>query len=850
MMPEPPSPCDAPPRDPPTSPAPLGPFVWSGLLLTAILLLFFGPTALRGQSLAEGEGVTYYLPMRELAAAAWKAGHWPAWNPFVYGGMPLLADCQAGVFYPPNMLFLVLPPVTAINVIRLAEHILSAWGMILLLRAQRASAPAALAGAVIYTFSGFMIAHMGHVSIINAAAWIPWICLTVSQWSERGGRWWLISGTLLWAVQFLAGHPQIVLYTGILVGMMLVLLAIHRRLAIRRTVAGLTLMAVVAVALSGVQLLPTLAMSAHTGRTFEPSYQLFQQYRLTIIHTPLLWIPFLFGTQDQTPLNFSWWGAWNFVEQAGYVGLLPWMLLPAAVFLPKARLRMGRGWTIIALAHLVLAWNVDTPVGRLLFHVPVYNAFESSGRHLIGMILALGMTTAIALDALRETAPDLSRRWTARGSKALIWVIGLLVVGGILGYEYAVVHLRLGLQLIPHHLAYRLRPWSQAPWAYIAPLAMAAVSAWALSRYAARPVHKRLYVLMAILFLDVASVAWLGAWRWRHESTRCPLPPKPLLAELLASPADAQAPPPRYLLFGDWATEYALNPQGNMVYRLAGLNGYGPFQLHRYHLMMSRMRHDGTLRDGGVLWPSRALDVWAGRYVIVRDLPADRVSATSVTDRPSALPGQPPDYRLVAAVDELRVFENLNAVPHAWLVNEVMVLPRADAVLTAITTGALPDGRTYEPGRLALVESMEDLARLRAKQPTTQPAGAAQVDWLEYAAHRLRLDVHAPRDATLVLAEPFIEGWSARIDGQETPIARVNYLLRGLPMSAGSHSVELTYTIPGLRKGIFMTALGGMALAAMIFWPRKGGGLQGNPVPAAPTMGTSRHANAAASAQS
>ena len=200
----------------------------AAVVLSAIIVAYYLPQALAGRSLGEGEGVIYYLPMRAAVADAWRNGRWPLWNPYVCGGMPLLADCQAGAFYPPNLLYLWFEPVVAMNIVVLGGHIVAAWGMVFLLRAYRVSAWAAGVGATAFVFSGFLVAHMGHVSIVNAAVWLPWLCVATHHWCAGGGRRWLVAAALLWATQFFAGHPQIVVYSAIIVGMQVVALLVRR----------------------------------------------------------------------------------------------------------------------------------------------------------------------------------------------------------------------------------------------------------------------------------------------------------------------------------------------------------------------------------------------------------------------------------------------------------------------------------------------------------------------------------------------------------------------------------------------------------------------------------------------
>lgn len=788
-------------------------YVLAGLVVSAVVGAYYLPQVLRGRSLGEGEGVTYYLPMRVLVADAWRQGQWPLWNPYTYGGMPLLADCQAAAFYPPNLLYLWLAPVTAMNIIMLGSHILAAWGMVFLLRAHRVSPLAASAGAIAFVFSGFMIAHMGHVTIANAAVWLPWLCLVAHGWCTDGRRRWLVAGAVLWAMQFLAGHPQIVVYAGILVVMQIVALWRRGACSVWRGFGGLVLIGVIAIALCGVQIAPTLALSRQTGRDFSASMALFENYRFSLQYTPLLWAPYLLGTQAETPLHWTWWGDWNFVEQAGYVGLLPWMLLPAAMCLPGGRSRGGRAWAIIGGLHLLLAWNTDTPLGRLLFCVPIYNGFEAAGRHLLGLVLSLAMCTGIGLEALAESNRLRRLRWSRRGVWLVVIIVLAVLAGGLWGYEYAAVHFHYGLGLIDGRPAPASRPWMLAPWAWIVPIVATTLSAAALLCYARHGRWRGQLFVIAVLLLDVGAAGYLCAWRWRHDGTYRPTPPADDVARLLVASTVSQ-PTPRYILFGPWGNDYALNAQGNMLFRLASLNGYGPFQLRRFHAMVGHMHHDGIVADPGLLAPSRALDLWACRYVVVRARTDDPLpAALAVRSR----------YHPVAATDELQVYENLDALPHVRFTDEVVVLADDEAVLGVIHTGELPDGRLFDTARITLVTSEASRQQLAGEATTTAPVPMAwSLRWEAYEPNRLRIVVDSDSGGVLNLAEPWLAGWNAYLDGDTpVPIVRANYMLRAVRMPPGPHTLEMRYEPTAHRRGVVASGAGAAAWVALACWPRR-----------------------------
>ena len=125
--------------------------------------------------LAPGDGYQAYLPWFTEAAQAWRHGHLPGWNPWSFAGSPLLAIGQAGVYYPPNWLHVLLPPVMAMNVVMVAQFVIAGVGAWLLARHLTGDAAGAAVAGVSFALCGFMFGQISHASLIASAAWMPWV---------------------------------------------------------------------------------------------------------------------------------------------------------------------------------------------------------------------------------------------------------------------------------------------------------------------------------------------------------------------------------------------------------------------------------------------------------------------------------------------------------------------------------------------------------------------------------------------------------------------------------------------------------------------------------------------------
>jgi uncharacterized membrane protein YfhO len=72
------------------------------------------------------------------------------------------------------------------------------------------------------------------------------------------------------------------------------------------------------------------------------------------------------------------------------------------------------------------------------------------------------------------------------------------------------------------------------------------------------------------------------------------------------------------------------------------------------------------------------------------------------------------------------------------------------------------------------------------------------------------------------LSEVYYPGWEAYVDGDRTPIERVNYTFRGILVPAGEHRVEFRFRPSTLRLGWLAFALGaGILVFGALFDARR-----------------------------
>lgn len=98
---------------------------------------------------------------------------------------------------------------------------------------------------------------------------------------------------------------------------------------------------------------------------------------------------------------------------------------------------------------------------------------------------------------------------------------------------------------------------------------------------------------------------------------------------------------------------------------------------------------------------------------------------------------------------------------------------------------------------------------------------AEPLENITFGTNKIKGTIDLSRDKILCMSIPYSKGWRANVDGEQTEILRGNYMFMAIPLSAGYHQIELNYCTPGLKVGVFVSAISFVILLGLLFKERK-----------------------------
>lgn len=418
------------------------------IIFALLTILFFWPylNPVAGQRIyfPQGDFTHQFFAYRALSYRSLSQGDLPLWGSCLFSGYPFQADPQSALFYPPTLLLqgLLLMsgfpdyPLSAL-VFEVIFHVfLTACFSYLFLRSQVGDRRAALFGAVVFGFGGFLTSYpLLQVAILEGVTWFPLALWGVNQCLRKGNWGFLILSGVALAFSILAGHPQTSFLVLLATGAFTVFAGWREKVGKGRTVAYLALLVSGAAALSAIQWLPSWELLQYSAR---PSLSIQEAgggfpfediLQLVITRVVSFWHPL-------------------------YVGILPLFLAAFAWAGPRHRRADVLFWSGLAAAALLLSFGNNSPAFRLAYlFFPGYRLFHGQERHALLVSFALSVLATFGAAALFAPLSTGSRRWLRRaiGFFPVLLVLGLLAFAAVF-YTPARVSLPEKLLSLPERL--------------------------------------------------------------------------------------------------------------------------------------------------------------------------------------------------------------------------------------------------------------------------------------------------------------------------------------------------------------------------------------------------------------
>ena len=754
-----------------------GPSIFAGqsylslLILFVLAVLFFLPVVMQPDWLIYPS----YSPHSDLTVIHWPNAHQlkaayemarqiPLWKNVSLSGMPAIANPLAMMYYPPNFLLLRLPINLTFNLLFFLHVYLSGVGLYLFLRHGLGRSDAAsLVAAMLYMLSGKLLAHLagGHVSLVGAMAWLPWIFLGINQAVTR--RSWIASilTAMCLSLQILT-HTQIVIYTAYLsllyAGFELWLISRKGqpdRTSLKQSILVLVPIPLLAAALGAVQILPLLELAPYSNRSFSLAQA--SEHALSIPHLLLgLLLPSARAGHEFTI----------------YPGLVMLGLVILSLFGPRDR--RFAFFAIVAALGVLLSLGPNGGLFALMYYVaPGWQWMRAAARAWLFINMMLAVLASYGFDFLLHE-PGLRR--ISRGYMLAgfgLAAICLLVGGGlILGYgqlSRATVALVLvpvaGLGIIWLYRAGKLSP---------------------------------VLLVTAILALGALDAGSFGRSLIVFKS------PEEVFSERaeLAQSLREHGKPGTYRIY---SPSYSLPQHIAAFYDLETVDGVEPVHLSRYDRFMAvaggygdesfsvtipHFPTDKSLEEGlqDIVPDARWLGLLNTRYVAA-DFP---VEANGLT-----LDGQS---------EGVYIYRNDLALPRSFAVPTFRAVPDGEAAWAALSE--------LDFRREAVVEG-EAGGKVSPAQDASASQELVEAKIALSLPNKIVTEVDLPAPALLILSEMWYPGWVAYDNGEPATILRTNYLLRGVWLDAGHHSVAWLYRPQSMNWGLRITS-GAAFLSALV----------------------------------
>ncbi|MCI2227644.1 YfhO family protein [Polaribacter sp. MSW13] len=793
------------------------PYVIAIAIFVLASIIYFHPV-LKGQKISQSDITQFKGMVKEINDFRAENNTEPYWTGSSFSGMPTY---QVSTYYPND--FVRVLDRTLRFLPRPADYtFLYFLSFFVLMMALKVNWRLAILGALAFGFSTYLIIIFGagHNAKAHAIAYMP-LVLAGILWvfQKRYILGFLVTGVAM-ALEIYTNHPQMTYYLGfclIILGIVEGINAIKEK--VLPTFFKQTVIIIAAVLLGiGANSPRLMAMKEYADHSTRGKSELtinpdgskkeaskgldkayITEYSYAKLETFNLFIPRFMGggtveelgegsnfyktiedkagkkvAKDYSKQALTYWGDQNIVEAPAYIGAVIFFLFFLGIFLVKGRLKQ---WLVAATVFSVLmSWgrNFEVLTNVFIDYFPLYNKFRAVSSIQVIAELCVPILGILALKEFFSSKITSKEKQDAL-KKAVYAFGGLIIVGFLLAHGFSTFE---GL---------RDAQYNQLPGltdAIIADrksmlfvdtlrsLVLMILSAGVLWMLLKNKLKQGIVIIALTVFVlfDLISVDK----KYVNEDDF-------KAARKIEKPFTASATDK--LILQDKTHfrvgNFTVNPMndGSTSYFHQSIGGYHAAKMGRYQELFDYQIAKNNMQ---------VLNMLNTKYFIVGNDKGEKQAQL-----------------------------NPDANGNVWFVDKVQVVNSANEEMQTL------DSLNTKTTAVLDLKNLKEKINFPKEKDST-----AVIELLNYDVNSLTYQSKTTKDQFAVFSEIYYkDGWNAYVDGKLTPHFRVNYVLRGMIVPKGKHSIEFKFEPKVIQQGkiISLTSYGLLLLisVAWFFYEQK-----------------------------
>lgn len=788
------------------------------ILLGILTLLYFAPVILSHKTFIARDNYIFFNPRRFFAAESLRSGTLPLWNPFLACGVPFQANLQSSLFYPLAILYYLLPFQLGFKYFIVVHYFLGSLFMFLLMREWDSDRFTALLSGIVFAFGGYLISILDNVAFLTAAVWLPLILLFFHRALQGGSFFYALLCGIAIALQILAGDASFYLLSTFSCTFLYTIIwpmikpeSPHH--TIIKPWALLACSWCSGMLLASVQLIPFVEFILHSTRFEGYSFAKVTKWSYHPLELLQLLIPYIFGP---TVPSARWFGQrWL---DTFYIGIFP--LIFSVFFIFYCNRKIKYYLFLLLFCALLLSMGQYNPLFLLLYNnmpgmdmlmYPVKLLFPAS----FCLAIMAGMGASHFLVKLDQK--DSLKGYLQGLTFFFLLLVGILSAGAVFfdqlyGYFLAIYPKTAYMQALQKDSF--LQMFKGLSVAIFVFASFILVSGAAMQKRLKKSLF--MFLVIAITFADLT---FIGKTKEPYLDEAV-FTRKNRVVDFLQKDTS---------MFRTYSLVYIANkrsflhlpniafekvyrglqegllPNLNMYYHLPSIDEYAAILNKAYYQIFSPVEIFFT-KDKPSLeeqnYCDKMLDLLNVKYI---------VSPKALTDKrfPLLLDGP------------MKIYENPGVLPRAFFIKKLLVVETEDDVLQMM------EQPSFNPAEMGYI-TVKDIQKLQGAflpdaDTHQKEAFVGTVEFLKYLPNLVTIKTKSNQSAFLILADNYYPGWQVFINGEEKPLLKVNYILRGILLAKGENQITFAFKPQSFRIGASLSIVAlGVVLFSLITLRRNG----------------------------